>query len=52
MVAGACPARWRFSVYFLVCKTQKEDESCASHLGKVFSIAVKELLKLVRKQVH
>jgi putative transposase len=32
-VAGACPARRRFSVYFLVCETQKEDGACASHLA-------------------
>src|SRR5271155_4511881 len=31
-VAVACPARRRFSVYFLVCETQKEDGACASHL--------------------
>src|SRR5215510_13361491 len=37
LVAGACPARRRFSVYFLVCETQKEDGACASHLASSVS---------------
>src|SRR5436305_12719929 len=32
-VASACPARRRFSVYFLVYETQKEDGACALHLA-------------------
>jgi hypothetical protein len=31
LVAFACPARRRFSVYFLVCETQKKDGACVSH---------------------
>src|SRR3984893_9917777 len=37
LVAGACPARRRFSVYFLVYETQKEDGACASHLASSVS---------------
>jgi hypothetical protein len=37
LVAGACPARRWFSVYFLACKTQKEDEACALHLASSVS---------------
>ena len=37
LVAGACPARRWFSVYFLVCETQKGDRACALHLASLAS---------------